>query len=435
MGCSRLIGVLLVMVLGACAAVPVSPSGSPGGDSSPAFSASPSVALDAASAELDHLLQQLESIHPEPWHGVTRAEFVAELEDLKAELGSLTDAQAMVAVMHLVALISRDGRDGHMNALPIDDDGQTALPIRLFEFAEGVFITDAMTPHRDLVATRIVAIGGHAVEDVLEALEPLVPRDGPATVPAFRPLYLLRVQVLEGLGLIGPGAVQLTVRDGPGERTVAVDPVPMDAYRRWAGPGGMVSLPIRADLAWLQQPDRAVGLEELDGGRVQYVRYRMVRSYPVGLPEELRDRAAAPGVERVVVDLRHNGGGDNTTYRPLLSAVRAAGAEPGRLYLLTDRLTFSAAANFVTEVEQTTPVTIVGEPMGGGLNFWDDVTRVELRNLPVPMDVGISVRYWQKSEPDDPRLTIEPQIPVPTRAADYFAGRDPVLEAALAAPS
>jgi C-terminal processing protease CtpA/Prc len=136
-----------------------------------------------------------------------------------------------------------------------------------------------------------------------------------------------------------------------------------------------------------------------------------------------------------VVDLRHNGGGDNTTYGPLLSAVRAAGAEPGRLYLLTDRLTFSAAANFVTEVEQTTPVTIVGEPMGGGLNFWDDVTRVELRNLPVPMDVGISVRYWQKSEPDDPRLTIEPQIPVPTRAADYFAGRDPVLEAALAAPS
>jgi hypothetical protein len=36
--------------------------------------------------------------------------------------------------------------------------------------------------------------------------------------------------------------------------------------------------------------------------------------------------------------------------------------------------------------------------------------------------------------PDDPRLTIEPDIAVPVRAADYFAGRDPAPDAILAAP-
>jgi hypothetical protein len=46
------------------------------------------------------------------------------------------------------------------------------------------------------------------------------------------------------------------------------------------------------------------------------------------------------------------------------------------------------------------------------------------------MRVGISTRYWQKSTPDDPRLTIDPDIPIAVRAADYFAGVDPVLEAA-----
>ena len=35
--------------------------------------------------------------------------------------------------------------------------------------------------------------------------------------------------------------------------------------------------------------------------------------------------------------------------------------------------------------------------------------------------------------PDDPRLTIEPDHGVPSVSADYFADRDPVLEAVLAA--
>jgi hypothetical protein len=37
------------------------------------------------------------------------------------------------------------------------------------------------------------------------------------------------------------------------------------------------------------------------------------------------------------------------------------------------------------------------------------------------------------AEPDDPRLTIEPDVPVAVTAADHFAGRDPALEAALTA--
>ena len=57
---------------------------------------------------------------------------------------------------------------------------------------------------------------------------------------------------------------------------------------------------------------------------------------------------------------------------------------------------------------------------------------VDLPNWPLPSRVGVSTRYWQFAGPDDPRLTITPDIAVPVRAADYFADRDPVLEAVLA---
>lgn len=47
--------------------------------------------------------------------------------------------------------------------------------------------------------------------------------------------------------------------------------------------------------------------------------------------------------------------------------------------------------------------------------------------------IGVSTRCWQFAAPDDPRLTIEPDIAIPVTASDYFAGRDPTLEAVLAA--
>jgi len=67
--------------------------------------------------------------------------------------------------------------------------------------------------------------------------------------------------------------------------------------------------------------------------------------------------------------------------------------------------------------------------MGGGLNFWNDVTWVRLEHWPLPMQVGVSTRYWQFAEPGDPRLTIEPAIGIPSRSTDYFGGLDPILDA------
>jgi len=41
-------------------------------------------------------------------------------------------------------------------------------------------------------------------------------------------------------------------------------------------------------------------------------------------------------------------------------------------------------------------------------------------------------RYWQKSFPGDRRIAIEPKVSVPLTSTAFFAGRDPVLAAALA---
>jgi Peptidase family S41 len=392
-------------------------------------------AVDLARADLDRLLVELEKIHPEPFHGIDRAVWVAAKDDLAARLPTLTIDEAVVELQRLVALLSREGRDGHQFAFRTNAAEGPILPIRIHEFEEGVFIT-AADDDSSLIGARIDAIEGRPIADVLAAIEPLVPRDGPATVPLFRPLFLLRTTVLRGLGIVEEGgvAISVTLPDGS-TQDVELTGEPIDDYLDWATIFGFIRLPPHAGLDYLHQMDAPIfSWRFLEDSRSVYVRYTLVQGAQAADLISLRERAAMSDVERVIVDLRQNPGGDNHNIRRILEVLQDPAVDrTGRLFVLTDRVTFSAASNFTTQIEQSTGAIFVGEPMGGGLNFWNDVDQVSLPNWPAAMQVGISTRYWQFATPDDPRLTIEPDIPVALRAADYFAGVDAALEALLAA--
>jgi hypothetical protein len=387
----------------------------------------PSFDAEAVRGDLDRLLDALDSTHPDAFHGIARADFVAALDAYAAALPELTADESVVELMRVVALLSREGRDGHQFALPQPGNEGPVLPLQVYEFSEGLVITAAASPNEGLIGATITAIGGTPIDDVLAALEPLVPRDGPATVPAFRPIFLLRSEVLRGLGIVGDGPVEVAYDHHGFRSSATLEPMPFAAYVEWAGEFGMHRLPAVDRLPYLADPE-PVTLRELGEG-VLYLRYRNVVAPST---RDARTLIESGAVRRLVLDLRQNPGGDNTTYAPLLDLVRDFAAEhPGELRVLIDRVTFSAASNLATEIEGSTDAIFIGEPMGGGLNFWDDVTQVRLDHLPVPMQVGVSTRYWEFAAPDDPRLTIEPDVLIPASSEDFLGGRDPVLTAAL----
>jgi hypothetical protein len=408
------------------------PSATPAATPAVGPTVGPTRTPETAISDLDRLLSTLDTVHPDAFHGIDREAWVAQLDRLKADLPTLSPVEAEVELMRLVGLLSANGRDGHQFALPLDE--ATALPIRLYEFDDGLFVTAAMAPHEDIAGRRVTAINGHPIADVLEAVEPLVPRDGPATVRGFRVVFLTRTSVLRGLGLIDDGPVPISL-EGAGsaaDDVVELEPVSFGTWVAWAEGGGP-GLPLRDDTLYLSRADRELWWQTLDDGMTLYIRYPQVVRIAQADADAITDAAAMPGITKVVLDLRQNPGGDNHFFPVLLDELEKPEINvDGRLYVLTDRLTFSAASNFSTSIEQATEARFAGEAMGGGLNFWNDVTWVQLHNYPVPMQVGVSTRYWQFAEADDPRLTIEPDIPVPVLSDDYFSGHDAVLEAVLA---
>ena len=132
----------------------------------------------------------------------------------------------------------------------------------------------------------------------------------------------------------------------------------------------------------------------------------------------------------MIVDIRHNYGGEVRALEPVLD-VLAAAPDGAHRWLITGRNTYSAASMFAARYTADESVTVVGEPMGGSPSLWGNPRPVLLRETGLVLDV--STLFEVGSDPDDPRLTIEPDVPIELTAEDFFEGRDPALDTILGA--
>jgi hypothetical protein len=387
-------------------------------------------------ADLDQLSDRLGAIHRNPFLEEGEAAFRARVDAVAARAAEQSDAGFLVDVMGLMG--NRD-RDGHSGAWAMAQTGDRlhARPFWLREFPDGLHIVAARAPHEDLVGSVVTAVGGTPVDDARMAVVPLVPADNASNRRGNLPMYLLLPEVLEELGLQRPGAAGLTVHRADGSiEEVDAEPLPIDAYRDWVFgiyPRYPTALPPDESGSREQRRrNESFWTETLPDGTL-YIAYHEVRaeSGDMTIGRLANEVEAAEGA--VVVDLRANPGGDNTTYGPFRDALRERAATGARkVALLTSRDTFSAAGNFVTELkvgESGDDILLVGEPPGGGLNIYGDTSTVTLKNSGVV--VLISRRYHEKA-PGDDRLQLEPDIPIEATWDDVVAGRDPVLDAALA---
>jgi hypothetical protein len=390
-----------------------------------------------ASDDVRLLMEQIRQIHPDPFHATPEPVFQAAANELAARAPTFSPDQLVVELMRFTALLGE--RDGHSGIFPLDSANRRVLhlfPFYLYKFSDGLFVV-AAPGRRSLIGSKLLSIDGIAADELEEKVRPLVPRENEATRTDRFMSFMLTAEVLHGLGLrsgVGPARFSL---QKPGEpvREVTLAPVGASDYLSRMQPdfpSFVYALPRRrTGPLYLRRRGEDHYVTTLDHGRVVYAGYNLTRGSTVPEARKVSRLAKKRKVRRVIVDVRLNPGGDNHTYRPLLAALRARSVNrPGRLVVLISRSTFSAAQNFITELERRTKVTFIGETSGGSPNLYGDVQPVELPTAGV--SVNVAAIYWQKSFAADTRVAIEPKVAVPLSSRAFFRGKDPVLAAALA---
>ncbi|MFT7487505.1 MAG: hypothetical protein ACI9F9_003366 [Candidatus Paceibacteria bacterium] len=245
--------------------------------------------------------------------------------------------------------------------------------------------------------------------------------------------YVRKLAMLRSVGVVDEdGAVGVTLESPEGEeQTLLIEAGTFSLERK------LRPFPLRPEGVplYLSRIETFYWLEAMPDQDAIYFQFNKVRNAPQESIREfsarLRTSLLDSGSTRLIIDVRHNNGGNNSLVRPLVrTLIEFEMRSPEhQIFVLKGRNAFSAAQNFINRVERWTDATFVGEVSSSSPNFVGEENEFM---LPFSRVHGsLSNLYWQDSDPWDDRQWIEPDLPVVLTAENYIDGVDPALELVL----
>jgi len=391
--------------------------------------------------------------------GSARAAFTKAIDDLDASLPRLNDQQIIVALSEAVAL----SRNAHTRLYLLRNRTELRrLPVRVRWFSDGLFVVRATSADSDTLACRVTAVAGRDPRQVRDRVARLF-SGNESWIDYKSPYFMTSPEILYGLGLIADmEKAPFTFDCGDRGRLVrALAPLPLqrtkeateewrDLSPRWreGRDGWSSALPDGPSLPlYLRDPVRHYWFEYLEESGALYLQYNRSQDMPDGasfaeFAGEVEAFIGRHPIRALILDLRFNTGGSNGIAAPFMERLAALGKEKklGRMYVITGRATFSAGISHAAWLRQHSDAVFVGEPIGDELDTWSEGGNIVLPNS--GLTVHFTNGFHSLSKVEHPELApylwsdldltdLRPDILVRSSSDDYFAGRDPALEAAL----
>lgn len=398
------------------------------------------------------LAEQMPKMHRSPYNKVSQQEFDSAVAVLHAQVPKLQDHEIMVSLTRLVAVIG----DGHTR-LTLPQDMAVAysrahsstpppadsslflnhLPVKLALFDDGLFIRETTPELMHLVGAEVLQIGNITVKEVLEKVRPVVHYDNEMGFKQLAPTFLVVPEFLAALGIADDSeevVFKVKTRDGA-TTDIVLSSIPQ--FKQVYFVGASEALGIAAPLSQWNRKEK-FWLHMLEKEKTLYVQLnesndKEEESLAAFVAQIERIVTGFP-VEKLVLDLRYNPGGNNHLNRSLVLALARSEQVNrfGKLYTLIGRETFSAAQMLANDLEYYTNTLFVGEPSGSSPSAYGDSRKMQLPNS--KLTIRVSTIYWRDWDGDEKRPWTAPDIPVGYTSRDYLAGRDPALEAVLQMP-
>jgi len=376
--------------------------------------------------DVDYLVAEVVRVNPDFHDRPLPAAFQRLHGELRDGVSKLSDEQIYVGMSRMLASLNQ----GHTNLWPFIPASKMAfkvLPLQFYMFPEGTFVVAADTANQDLIGARLVKIEDTPAADVLRKIRAIHAADSGMEIAWFGPMLLTLAQELKGLGIVrSVDRIGVTLRSPSGAsvsrtlNTVA-----------FTKPSKLLAAPGREAPIAFRHVDKPHWFEPLPEASAMYVQVNQIaddageslEAFGLRLRKALADR----NISNLILDLRNNNGGNTFLYVELAKTLIGFSAEAGRtLYVIIGRNVYSAAANFVADLERLASPVFVGEPSAMTGNAYGDESAVVLPYSGIW--AGVTGVKWQLGYPYDLRRAVVPQIPVALTAADYFAGRDPVVD-------
>ncbi len=380
----------------------------------------PKLTAEQWRADVAFLASELPHRHKNAFHQISKAEFERRVKELDAAIPRMSESEIRAGIAQLVAAVG----DGHTQAGFASD---RLLDLSFQDFPEGLFIVGAPKDHADVIGARVISVDGTPAGELRKRLSPFIAEENEFSSQAYVSL-MRHAAALQVSGIIHSQESAEFVLQQDGR------PLTLSLRARLTSepPPDLAPAPMTQPL-YLKDRHANYWYEYLSDSKTLYINYNSCAEM-ASLPfqrfaQEVVEQAAKEAPEKVVIDLRRNGGGSSSVWRPLLEALHKNPAlrPRGELYGLISRGTFSSGLLNAIQLRRDFHALLAGEPTVEKPNHYGEMRAFSLPNSAIA--VHYSTKYFPELKDDPPALM--PDLRIPLTAADYFAGRDPVLEAIL----
>jgi hypothetical protein len=383
--------------------------------SHPTDPAPPSERAAAWRDDLHVLATEIPAKHKNAFFHVPEADWRKQVADLDAKLPQLDDAHVITGFARLVAAIG----DAHTL---IGAGGHSGwYPLAFAWFDDGIFVVGATDSWA--IGRKLVGISGHPIDDVIAAVTPLVSHDNLSGLHGGMNDVLLDPALLAGSDLAPADHASFSLAAADGTvRELDVKPGKSGAHVAPPNP-----LPLH-----LQGPAANYWNKYDEPNRLLFFEYNACAEDPrVGPIAKLIEGTLGfvdqHPVDRFVIDLRSNEGGDSRLIEPLLVGLAARPALAGKIYAIIGMHTFSSGMMAAMDLKRRVHATLVGGPSASRPTGYGEIVLMTLPHS--KLKVQYSTKLFEN--PDFPADAVEPDLPVKVTSTDWFAGRDPAIDAIL----
>jgi hypothetical protein len=405
---------------------------------------------------LDTFLEHDRSFSPK-----ARQDFRQIIANLQKTAEGKTDQQIIVELAKAVAL----SQNAHTRLYILRNRSELRrYPIRVWWFADGLYVVRATPKYSGILGARILKIAGQPAEQVKKAVDPLFA--GNLSWRKYMSAYTMTSpDVLLGLGLIdSDGKAEFEFEDRRGKREkIRLEPLPFirsdQPVESW---WDLIPARSERDGSWssaltldgkllplyLQNTEKQYWSQYLAKERLYYIQFNRSGNAPNGEPfagfgNRVLTGLQAEPVKKLVVDVRFNTGGNLDVAREFTERLAALARERKiKIYVITGRATFSAGLYHAMQLRQLANAILVGEPAGDELDFWAEGGNLLMPNSRLTLHYADRFHSYSIEEKPEMRQFIHnfsdlsvvkstPDIPVEMSASHYFAGRDLALEAVI----
>ncbi|WP_319589608.1 S41 family peptidase [uncultured Draconibacterium sp.] len=369
--------------------------------------------------DLDAYKTGLEQKHINLYNTISEKDFDSELALIKSSIDNKTDFQIVMDLMRLTRKIG----DGH-TAISLSNLETHSFPFEIQQFGNDWRIVKISKPYKHLLGTQLIAVDGTpitiAIQKVGEVAQ-FVENPHSKTIrtaqyfPISEVLFELKLIKQKGKanftfkndnGLVFTETISVSDNDEFEEITISVPEIKKPAETSNAG-------------FWYAKISGTDGL---------YIHFE---SYPafeemMQIAEKMVGYIFENNIRKLVIDLRNNGGGDLYVGLVLANALNLADPVDWQsgVYVLADKVTFSAAASNTALFRELLNAKIVGEPTGSNPTGFQDMDTFELPNT--KLVVCYSKRLFRIQE--EFSEGVQPDVPLQYEWESFSRGEDNMLQ-------